>query len=414
MLGIQLKTWTKQNFFGPWTNIVMDVFSAPQQASYNMAGLFCYDRSRGIGSLFATVVKGILDNGTPVPDGPYLLGTVPLGTSWTIVVNGPNPFQVVLYDAASGTGAFYATDGRGGLTLVKQYTDWRTSWTQIVRGNFGRANLLFYDASSGTGEFYHVDSNGEMALISSDDGWRNSWQTIITGKFSDNPHDDLLFYDKAAGVIEFYQTNGNGGMNPLGHQDGLRQTWHVIASGFLVPGSTTAGLLFYEDTTGYTEFYTTDGNGGMSLVNSNPGSQWSNSWQAIFVGNCAPDFYGTDRLCAIDATQSEIVYFYPERYIPTVLDLNGRWFVDRAGGPAISVEVEGVVLTVDMSAYRRPAATGTILDSSTITVTFPDDRTYTGKLLGPNPIHEAIGFQGSIEWSNGSVWERSSPLLAHL
>jgi hypothetical protein len=49
-----------------------------------------------------------------------------------------------------------------------------------------------------------------------------------------------------------------------------------------------------------------------------------------------------------------------------------------------------------MSAYRRPSASGSIVDASTITVTFPDDKTYTGKLQPPN----------TILWSNGSTWTK--------
>jgi len=40
-------------------------------------------------------------------------------------------------------------------------------------------------------------------------------------------------------------------------------------------------------------------------------------------------------------------------------------------------------ITVDMSDFDRPSAQGTIIDSSTITVTFPDDHAYTGTLESP-------------------------------
>jgi hypothetical protein len=51
-----------------------------------------------------------------------------------------------------------------------------------------------------------------------------------------------------------------------------------------------------------------------------------------------------------------------------------------------------------MSDFDRPAAHGTIIDNSTIKVTFPDDQTYTGTLVGPN----------AIRWSNGSTWTRKA------
>jgi hypothetical protein len=55
-----------------------------------------------------------------------------------------------------------------------------------------------------------------------------------------------------------------------------------------------------------------------------------------------------------------------------------------------------VTLTIDMSDFDRPAAQGKILDSSTITVTFPGDRAYTGNLISPR----------TIRWSNGSTWAK--------
>ena len=50
-----------------------------------------------------------------------------------------------------------------------------------------------------------------------------------------------------------------------------------------------------------------------------------------------------------------------------------------------------------MSASHRPTAAGTILDSSRISVKFPDDKTtYTGTLQAPNVI----------KWSNNSSWTK--------
>jgi hypothetical protein len=76
----------------------------------------------------------------------------------------------------------------------------------------------------------------------------------------------------------------------------------------------------------------------------------------------------------------------------TLIDLNGVWASGGVPGPVITVS--GSSLSVDMSAYKRPTAQGTILDASDITVTFPDDKTYTAKLQSP----------GTIAWSNGSAW----------
>jgi hypothetical protein len=81
--------------------------------------------------------------------------------------------------------------------------------------------------------------------------------------------------------------------------------------------------------------------------------------------------------------------------IRTVVNLNGLW---SAGGPqnARILVISHNSLNVSMSAFHRPTAHGSILNATTITVTFPDDKTYTGTLQPPD----------TIRWSNGTVWRR--------
>lgn len=87
-----------------------------------------------------------------------------------------------------------------------------------------------------------------------------------------------------------------------------------------------------------------------------------------------------------------------------LFDLDGTWTDYGATRPVISTANGAVV--VDMSAANRPTATGTVIDASTISVTFPDDATYTGRLEGTN----------LIRWSNGSTWEKvyTGPMLINL
>lgn len=81
-------------------------------------------------------------------------------------------------------------------------------------------------------------------------------------------------------------------------------------------------------------------------------------------------------------------------FIGTVVTVHGIW---TAGGPQkITIHQSGSSLNVSMRAYGRPRAHGSVLDPSTITVTFPDDKTYTGRLQPPD----------FILWSNGTVWTR--------
>jgi hypothetical protein len=78
--------------------------------------------------------------------------------------------------------------------------------------------------------------------------------------------------------------------------------------------------------------------------------------------------------------------------VVTVFDLAGSWAAGGRPGPKISRT--GNSLSVDMSAYGRPLAHGSVIDHQTITVTFSDDATFTGRLQPP----------GTIAWSNQTSW----------
>ena len=83
------------------------------------------------------------------------------------------------------------------------------------------------------------------------------------------------------------------------------------------------------------------------------------------------------------------------KVVRTVIDLNGGW-TDGSERRAVISE-KRTSFTVDMSDWNRPAAQGTIVDATTISVTFPDDQTYTGTLEFRRPEHRII-------WSNNSIW----------
>jgi len=405
MSTLELDVWVTRQFPTTWTHIVKGSFADPQLATQGATDLFCYDRNAGIGAFFATVRNGQLDNGTPVQDGPLQVGgNHTFSRRWTHVVSGrftdplvPNKIQLVFYDATSGVGEFHATDGNGNLTLVKQHTGWRTSWTHILAGRFGIATLLFYDASNGTGEFYVVDHLGDIHFIKSYTNWRGSWYSILAGNFSNSQYDDLLFYDRGGGVGEFYKFDSQTGMTQFSHHDNWRTTWQHIVPGQFSQNATFDGLLFYEEGSGFTEVYATNGSGSISQIDISLGNQWSLPWQNILAGEFTPNIglIGTSRLVGYDARDGTIRYFYlAPATIHTVLDLNGRWTDGSPRSALISAAFTS--LTVDMSAWHRPAAHGTIGNSSTITVTFPDDKTYTGTLQAPN----------LIRWSNGSAWRK--------
>ncbi|HXC94849.1 MAG TPA: hypothetical protein VNU92_04065 [Edaphobacter sp.] len=85
--------------------------------------------------------------------------------------------------------------------------------------------------------------------------------------------------------------------------------------------------------------------------------------------------------------------------IATLIDLNGMWASGGAPGPVITVFSNS--FSVDMSAYGRPTAHGTILSASSISVNFPDAATFAGTLQPP----------GTIIWSNNSAWTKFALLF---
>jgi len=89
--------------------------------------------------------------------------------------------------------------------------------------------------------------------------------------------------------------------------------------------------------------------------------------------------------------------------IETVIDLNGQWMSGGVLGPVITVN--GNSISIDMRALKRPAAIGTVVNSSDISISFPDDKTYSGVLQKP----------GTIRWSNNSTWTKfETSVIKHL
>ncbi len=89
--------------------------------------------------------------------------------------------------------------------------------------------------------------------------------------------------------------------------------------------------------------------------------------------------------------------------IATVIDLNGQWMSDSVLGPVVTVH--GNSISIDMSALKRPTAAGTVVNSSEISVNFPDDKAYTAVLQKP----------GTIRWSNNATWTKfDTSVIKHL
>jgi hypothetical protein len=75
----------------------------------------------------------------------------------------------------------------------------------------------------------------------------------------------------------------------------------------------------------------------------------------------------------------------------------GSWFYEGKRGPSISkARANSEDLKINMTAYRRPPATGYKTSASQAIFEFPDDATHTATLVSPN----------CIKWSNGTIWTK--------
>ena len=213
--------------------------------------------------------------------------------AWSLIIPGnfsssPHRFEfyndLLFYDRSSGTGEFYHTADASLVSYpFARYTDWRTTWSQIIPCNFSPSpttDLLFYDPSSGTGEFYHTDGTGlVLPPFARYTDWRTTWSQIIPGKFSDSPYTDLLFYDPSTGTGEFYHTDGGGLVFPL-----FATLSDVNARTQIIPGkfsqSPTTDLLFYDRSSGTGVFYHTDGS-GLVVPPFATYTDWRTTWSII-------------------------------------------------------------------------------------------------------------------------------------
>lgn len=183
-------------------------------------------------------------------------------------------------------GNFYTTDGRGGISLLRENTDWRQDWSHIIPGNFGGSgdftDLLFYDQRTGQASFYTTDGQGRLSLLRQHTDWRSTWSHIIPGNFSGSGFTDLLLYDPKAGHGNFYTTDGQGGISLLRQHTGWWSTWRMIIPGNF-GGNNFTDLLLFDPTSHQGFFFTTDGQGGLSLLRRH--SYWWINWSHIIPGN---------------------------------------------------------------------------------------------------------------------------------
>lgn len=100
-------------------------------------------------------------------------------------------------------------------------------------------------------------------------------------------------------------------------------------------------------------------------------------------------------------TSNNLAQNFSQKFLELRMNLNGRWTDGSTRSAVISSGRFGHIV-IDMSAFSRPAARGQFdfADPTTITVNFPDDGIFTGK-VSPWQVSPT-----RITWSNGSVWTK--------
>ncbi|MEU9457091.1 hypothetical protein [Streptomyces sp. NPDC048277] len=226
----------------------------------------------------------------------------------------PSPLPtsgVLFYDPVGRTGTFYEAQGgelAGDLAFIGQGTGWRSTWSQIVPGNFGggtqRTDLLFYDPKATTTDgavaFFAVDANGQMHLMGSDaPQWSPTWTHIVPGHFGGvTGLTDLLFYDGSNGVAKFFASAGDGTVTQIGEtRTGWRRNWTHVVPGHFKQGAAQTDLFFYDTASGDAEFWATDVQlGTIHIGRGIPG--WRQGFGALIVpGDFGSGSGHTDLFC---------------------------------------------------------------------------------------------------------------------
>lgn len=220
--------------------------------------------------------------------------------------------DLFFYSQPIGRGEFYGTDGLGHINHLSTYSGLSNSLTQTLSGRFVFGSpfegMLFYDNVRGTGTFYEgAGSNGSLYPIKHHTGWRKSWTHIVNGHFVYNGvantfFDGLLFYEGSTGVSEFYSTDGYGNIQLLKHDIWSKNWTKIIPGPFAFNPHGLAGLFFYDQPHGIGAFYGTDGNGSIYLLHRHTGlrTTWTTITTTPFgllfydANSGVSEFYRTD------------------------------------------------------------------------------------------------------------------------
>ena len=172
--------------------------------------------------------------------------------------------------------------------LLREFNDWRTTWTQILSGRFTNSpysGLLFYEQADGYAETYATNGTGGIAMVATHPGWRSSWTHIVAGEFIntldwDQPiYDDLFFYEGSTGYCETYESDGQGGISLNASESDLPAATHIVPGSFGGDGNTN--LLFYDQATGIGTFRNFSGTNWVPREDFS----WPRKWDLLTGGN---------------------------------------------------------------------------------------------------------------------------------
>lgn len=272
-----------------WTHIVSGKFSASPYS-----GLLFYDQANGYAEFYETDGLGGIN---------FLQNDSNWRKSWTQIISGafygPDRTGLFFYDQQGGYAAIFNTDGSGNLISPPQeHFGWRTSWTNIstVRipdpNNSGGAifGLLLYDRAAGHGEIHKCDGQGGLELIVERDDWRTSWTQVVGDFFSGT---GVLFYEGSTSYGEVWAVTYNPENHTFGFelqatQDGLPPATQIVPGNF---GWYDTSFVFYDRQSGSGTFmfYNPPGDTG-SIVAGGEAYSWPTSWDIIVPG----DFWEPD------------------------------------------------------------------------------------------------------------------------
>ncbi|MGI9254715.1 MAG: hypothetical protein ACR2J8_13305, partial [Thermomicrobiales bacterium] len=234
------------------------------------------------------------------------------------------PRVFLAYDRAAGVIGVYNVDQFGNITERKLYTDARRTWDIIVPSNFARTpttmGVIFYDRAAGYGSLQSIDQSGNLRELRGYPNWRRSWTHIVP--FATN---DVLLYDRNAGYASFQLADRTGGLREIRSYNSFSTTWDLITPGnwnFGVPGR--QDLLFYDRAAGIGAYYAVDETASLTSVRTF--YEWGRTW-SMMSGESLAFTKGSGLRIATDLMMFDYagrrsVYFdvYPDAYMGLVYD----------------------------------------------------------------------------------------------